>query len=70
MTNYMLLHKTHGLEQWVLLAEGSAKTVQSFLDGAGCYYAGDYRVAVSDRDCVVKRPRAEEDDPPTFYVNR
>jgi hypothetical protein len=66
--HYLLLHKRHGTEEWLLLKEGSAQTIQSFLKRNGCRKEEDWRVIAWEGECKVEK--SAKDELPTFYTCR
>ena len=49
---YLLLHRSHGINEQHLLFEGDPQHLQIFLDGHGCQSASHYRV-LSAEECPI-----------------
>ena len=58
---FVLLHRTHGTDEWKVVAEGSSLEIKKYAKGEGepknvCSNPADFRVARLDNRWVIVRP--------------
>lgn len=65
---FVLLHKTHGLEEWMVLCEGTAGEVQEFLNSHAryCRQRSHFRVVKTEPMTITTLPLVATF--PIFYV--